>query len=400
MFVRVCLRRTFSILLLTALVVVLSQLARAQEPTLKPSMPAPRSEAPAFISLEVDFKGGLPPGYISVRGPETKPRWIWAARFARIPGANPEPNALPIRAIRVESQFNGETADVKVSLLRGRKGFEREDPVATYHLGLDEKATVTELKSYGLEPIDLLLFTNVPPLPPAPVFENRTTSVAVVSVESNNLPLPTYKLTFRNQSEKNIRALQLQIFSDGRLRTVHLWQNEFDRPVLEAGGTGERILPAVLAKKTATAYTPGTAANNTIVISSAVFDDLTFDGHEEPACLYERFVVGRRLWVKRVLPLIESELANPALTAKEFKEKFLALSYTLEESEKTGKSAVSSNCKNPDDFTYIATQNLTIELVRELNRLINTRPSPPVNFRSWLETRRDNYKAWLARLQY
>jgi hypothetical protein len=386
-------------LLLTTMVLLLTPFARAQEPALKPVLSAPKAETPTYLSLEIDFKNSLPPAYISVRGPETKPRWIWAARFARIPGAKLDPGALPIQAIRVESQFNGETADVKVSLLRGRNGFEREDPVATYHIGLDEKATVTELKSYGLEPIDLLLFTNVPPLPPAPVFENRTTSVAVVSVESNNLPLPTYKLTFRNQSEKSIRALKIEIFSDGRLRTVHLWQNEFDRPVLEAGGTGERILPAVVAKKGATAYAPGTGTNNTIVISSAVFDDLTFDGEEQPACQYERFVVGRRLWIKRVLPLIESELANPAISAKEFKEKFLALSYTLEESEKAGKSAVSSNCKNPDEFTYIATQNLTIELVRELNRIINTRPSPPVNFRAWLETRRDNYKAWLARLQ-
>lgn len=386
-------------LLLTALVLLLTPFAFAQEPALKPAMTAARGEPPTYLSLEIDFKNSLPPAYISVRGPELKPRWIWAARFARLPGAKPEPGALPIRAIRVESQFNGETADVKVSLLRGHKGFEREDLIATYHIGLDEKTTVTELKSYGLEPIDLLLFTNVPPLPPPPVFENGTMSVAVVSVESNNVPLPTYKLTFRNQAEKNIRALRIDIISDGRLRTTHLWQNEFDRPVLEAGGTGERILPAVLANKTATAYTPGTATNNTIVIRGAVFDDLTFDGAEEPACLYERFVVGRRLWVKRVLPLIESELANPAVGPKEFKEKFLALSYTLEESEKTGKSAVSSNCKNPDEFTYIATQNLTIELVRELNRLINTRPSPPVNFRAWLETHRDNYKAWLARLQ-
>lgn len=387
--------------LLTGLAVLLvaTRFASAQEPSLKPSMSAPNADAPAVLSLEIDFKNSLPPAYISVRGPELKPRWIWAARFARLPGAKPDPNELPIQAIRVESQFNGETADVKISLLRGHDGFEREDPVATYHVGLDEKTTITELKSFGLEPIDLTLLKNVPPLPPAPVLDNRTTSVSVVSVESDNVPLPTYKLTFRNETGKNIRALKIEIISDGRPRTSHLWQNEFDRPVLEAGGTAEKILPAVVAQKTATAYAPGAATNNTIVIRTAVFDDLTFDGDEQPACNYEGFVVGRRLWVKRVLPLIESELANQALSPSAFKEKFLKLTYNLQDSEKTGTSAVSPKCENPDLLINVSTQNLSLDLLRDLDRIITTQPSPPVNFRAWLESRRENYKAWLTRLQ-
>jgi hypothetical protein len=385
-------------LLLTAIVLLLTPFARAQEPSLKPKS-APKPEAPAMLSLEVDFKNSLPPAYISVRGAETKPRWIWGARFARIPGAKPDPDPLPVQAIRVESQFNGETADVKVSLLRGRNEFEREDPVATYHIGLDEKITVKELKSFGLEPIDLTLLNVVPPLPPAPDFENRTNSIAIVSVESDNAPLPAYKLTFRNQSNKNIRALRIDVISDGRPGTSQLWQGEFDRPIIEAGATAQRIIPVAKAQKTAGAYTPGTASNNTVLIRTAVFDDLTFDGEEQSACQYEAFVVGRRLWVKRVLPLIDTELANEALSPQAFKEKFLALTYTLEDSEKTEKSAVSSTCGNPDSLVNVSTQNLKIDLTRDLDRIINTRPSPPINFRAWLEARRDNYKAWLARLQ-
>lgn len=387
-------------LLLTALLLLAAPFTRAQEPSLKPTMSAPKDEAPTVLSLEIDFKNSLPPSYISIRGPELKPRWIWAARFARLPNTQPKPDELPIQAIRVESQFNGETADVKISLLRGHDGFEREDPVASYHVGLDEKTTITELKSFGLVPIDLTLLKNIPPLPPAPVIENHTMSVAVVSVESDNVPLPTYKLTFRNQSGKNIRALKLDVISDGRPRTSSLWQNEFDKPLMEAGATAEKLLPAVVAQKTATAtYTPGTATNNTIVIRTAVFDDLTFDGDDQPACQYEAFIVGRRLWVRRVLPLIESELANPNLSPDKFKEKFLALTFKLEDSEKTGSSTVSPKCENPDSFTDISTQTLKLELLRELDRIIDTRPAPPVNFRAWLESRRENYTAWLTRLQ-
>ena len=109
--------------------------------------------------------------------------------------------------------------------------------------------------------------------------------------------------------------------------------------------------------------------------------------------------MGRRLWVKRVLPFIESELANQSLSPKEFKEKFLLLTFKLADNEKTAKSAVSSRCENPDPFVDISTQTLSLELLRDLDRIINTRPAPPINFRAWLEARRETYEVWLARLQ-
>lgn len=41
---------------------------------------------------------------------------------------------------------------------------------------------------------------------------------------------------------------------------------------------------------------------------------------------------------------------------------------------------------------------LNLQMLRDLDEIITKRPSPPVNFKSWLETRRANYQAWLARL--
>ena len=245
------------LLLLIAITAFAIAFAIAQEPSLKPSMSAPKAEAATVLSLEVEYNATLPPAYISVRGTETKPPWIWVTRFARTPGALPAPDALPIQAVRVESQFNGETADVRISLLRGREGFEKEDPVAVYHLGVDEKRTVTELKSFGVEPINLTLLNVVPPLPPAPAFENRTKSVEIISVESENVPLPAYKLTLRNLSEKNVRAVKIELISDGRLRGSTFWQSPFDRPLIEASGVVEKSLSAVITQRKTTAYAPG-----------------------------------------------------------------------------------------------------------------------------------------------
>lgn len=380
------------------LIFITALLFVGQEPSLKPATPQRRTEAPTLLTLEVKYNATLPPAYIGVRGPETKPRWIWVTRFARIPNVEPA-DPMPIHAVRVETQFNGETADIKVTLLRGNgERFEREDKVGVYHLGLNEEISARELRSFGIEPITLKLIHTVPPLPPAPGLENRTISIDIVSITSTNVPLPAYKLAVRNLSQKNVSALKVDVTSNGRPRLLSFWQGEIGKPLIEAGGVYERTLPVVVSQKTTTAYEPGTATENTILIRTVVFDDLTFEGDEEAACRYETFVVGRRLWLRRVLPLLDQELANQALSPTEFKQKFNALDYELNEHERTGKSAVSTACPDPDTRVEISTLSLKLELLRELDHIINTRPAPPINFRTWLEGKRNDYRGWLARL--
>lgn len=366
--------------------------------TLLSTASSANAQNPARLSLEVKYNSTLPPAYISVRGPETKPRWIWVTQFERVPGVEPT-DSPPIQAVRVESQFNGETADIRVTLLRGHDGFEREDKVGTYQLGLNEQISVTELRPFGVEPIGLTLIESVPPLPPSPSFENNTRSIEVASVSPTNVPLPAYKVTLRNLSDKNVRAIKIDVFNDGRRRLTTLLQAEFDSPLIKPGGVVERHLQVVIPQKTATAYTPGTATASTIRILTVVFDDLTFEGETDPACRYETFIAGRRLWLKRVLPLLDQELENQALSPSDFKQKFLALTYELQDEEKTGKSQVASTCPNPDSFVDIATQGLKLQLLRDLDQIITTRPAPPINFRVWLQTKRNDYRGWLARLQ-
>jgi len=382
-------------ILLTALVLFLPSFASAQEPTLKPAMSEPKADAPTQLSLEIQYNPTLPPAYISVRGPEMKPRWIWVTRIAHITPLKSDD--LPIQAVRVESQFNGETADVSISVFRGREGFEREDPAGAYHLGLDEKVTVTELKSAGIKPFDLKLIKVLPPLPPPPDLENRTLSVAVVSVESVNVPLPTYKLTVRNQSEKKIRSIRIEVNGDGRPHLSLVWHDEFDKPIMDVGGVAEKALQVVIPQKTAVAYEPGAATSNKIIIRAVVFDDLTFDGDEAAACQYQMILLGRRTWLQSVVPLIKTELANETVSPQEFREKLLAL--TFQTDERTSQSAGAAKCTKPDSFLNHVTRAQMLDLVREVDRIINTRPAPPVDFRAWLESRRATYEPWLARLQ-
>ena len=390
-------------LLLTAIFVIASSFvvrAQQQQPLLKTSGSPKASEASPKLLLEISYSPTVPPDYSAVLGADKKAAWIWVTRFVRIPGREMSP---PIQAIKLESKYNGETADVRVTLLRGATGFNQEDLVGTYHVGIGEQMTINDLRAAGVEPFKITLLNTVPPLPPPPAFENLTKSIEIVSIQAENLPKPAYKVTFRNLSDKSVRAVRVDVTSDGRRATSHFWQDKEGRSIIEPHSTAERYIAAIKTQPTATGYAPGTATANTLVIRTAVFSDMSFEGESEAACLLESFVMGRRLWLRQVLALLDQELSKPIgdhiEVARQFKEKFSALRYEFDESERNQASSVSQGCAKPFELANIAPEQLKLQMLRDLDEIITTRPSPPVNFKSWLETRRTNYQAGLARLQ-
>ena len=348
--------------------------------------------------LEIVANPAWPPSYSSVAVPEEKAKWVWLTRFIRLPNAPTDP---PIRAVKLESKFNGETADVRVSLFRG--AFDREDLVGVYHLGVGEQKTLKDLRAVGIEPFTIALLNTIPPLPPQPTFENLTESIEIISVQVENMPKPAYRITFRNLSDKTLRAARVDVKRDDRPHIMALFQGEEGSPVAEAGGTFEEYMGVETAQKTPTGYAPGTAGAYTIVIRTAVFADMSFEGEPESACLFESSVMARRLWLRRVLNLLNHELAQPTNedqieAARQFKEKFAALRFEFDESERNQASVVSTACGKPADKTQGVTGAWKLQVLRELDDIIGTRSGPPVNFRLWLETHRARYIAWLTRL--
>ena len=391
-------------LLLTILLVVTSSslvTAQQQKPTLQPSSNQKVATTPTQLLLEIKYNQKLPPAYGTVNGPEVKPKWIWMTRFSQIPDV--QIAGPPIFAVKLESQFNGETADIRVTLLRGVKGIDQEDLVTVYHIGVDEQRTIKELRAYGVEPFRIKLLNPAPPLPPSPTFENLTKTIDVASIRFENVPQPAYVVTFRNASDKYLRALRIDIKRDEKYVLSSLYRSEDGKPIIAPGGTGEHYVPATTAQANAVGgYEPGTAPANTLVIRSAVFADMSFEGEVETACHVESMAMGQRVWLRDVLPLFDQEMQRPIKdhieAARQFKEKFAALSYEFSESERNQASSVSTLCQNPLEHAEMMTKALKIRTLRDLDEIITKRPSPPVNFKNWLAAKHAYYTAWLARL--
>jgi hypothetical protein len=391
------------LLLIVLLVLTFSSVVTAQQqkPGLQPSGSRKAVEAPTELLLEVNYNPAIPPAYGTVNGPEVKAKWIWVTKFMRIPGI--QTAGPPIRAVKLESQFNGETADIRVTLLRGERSFDQEDLVGVYHLGVGEQGTINDLRAHGVEPFRLTLLNTVAPLPPSPSFENLTQTIDVASVRSENVPGPAYVVTFRNASNKYLLALRIDVKRDKKVVMSSLFQAEDGQAIIEPGGAGERYIPVIMAQATATGgYEPGTAPTNTLVIRSAVFADLSFEGEVQPACDLESMVMGRRVWLRPVLPLLDQELQRPVNdhleAARQFKEKFLALGYEFSERERNQASTVSTVCKKPVEKAETMPQALKLSMLRDLDEIITKRPAPPINFKARLAARHASYKAWLDRL--
>jgi len=366
--------------------------AQQQEPALKPSKPA----GPPPLLLEVMFNPKMPPGYANVNGPTELGKWVAISSFVRVPGS--AQLSPPIRFVKVEPQFNGETAAVRVTLYRGVQGVEQEDFVGIYRLGIGEQKVLNDLRAVGIEPFTIKLLDTMPPLPPSPEFVNDTKAIEIVSVRAENVPNPAYILTLRNLSDKNVRGVGVDMTFDGRPGPTAFFANE-DRPLIPAGGTVEQYVRAMMTRSGLAGFFPSVPSAITIHIRSAVFSDLSYEGDVKDACYVEKTTIGQRVYLKDVLSLFDRQLSETFTDnvegVRQFKEKFEALRYYDDYSEKP--STISPACTNMVQGVVNTVNMMKLEMLRDLNQLI-TQPRPQFSFRNWLETRRENYKNWLTRL--
>jgi hypothetical protein len=195
--------------LVTSLFLVAITVGQTQQPTLKPASQTRTPEPTPALKLEVRYNPETPPAYLDIRGPSEEPTWVWVTRFVRTPGNKVTAADLPVRAVKFETQFNGETTSVRVTVFRGNRGFEREDLVGLFKLGLGEHRLISELQSFQIEPIDITISGAPSPIPAQPTFELRTGAVEVVGTESEGSPMPAYRIKFRNVTEKKDQQMSM-----------------------------------------------------------------------------------------------------------------------------------------------------------------------------------------------
>ena len=140
------------------------------------------------------------------------------------------------KAVRVVSRVEGDAVRVTVSTLSGRKALEDEQRVGTYLIRETERIRIDELRLFGIEPFEVKLVRvnpNIAPVPP--VILKGVDSIVVINAMARETTLPSYRIILRNQSNKNIVALGVDVVASGNVRMSSKPRGIDGQPLIAAG---------------------------------------------------------------------------------------------------------------------------------------------------------------------
>ncbi len=352
------------------------------------------------LALQVVFLKGKPPAYQPVAGLRSNKNGAWYGLFGRIAGWQLLKGALPINAVRLVPYLKGATINISVSVLRGQF-HDAEDRVATYKARENEEMTVTELEAFGVEPFVIKVIRTWSNSD-LPTTLNKTKSVEVIGLEPVIATLPRYKLTLHNLSDKNIIALSINIVGQGRVRKMSMPQGDYGEPLIKAQDSGELKMPlAINAEVASGGYQPSLSPAQQIVVESLIFADGRYEGETKPAGMFLGFVTGRRIELRRILPLLDKALSSTdAVAASDaLRSQLSSLSYEPDEGEVASLAAAFPTLDKRElrVSVEVAIHRVRKDLLDQLEALQKSESSAP-DFSAWLVRTRQLYSDWLSRL--
>jgi len=265
----------------------------------------------------------------------------------RLPDWKQPEGTQPLARIRVRALTEGDAVRIKVFAVfddsepvdsPGPKYGAKEKPVASYLAKKGETISVRELRSFGVEPL-LLKIVNARPQPEEqplalqPMVISRLNSVEVIATGADPSSTPSFLVSLRNISSKNITALEIHETEEGRRtgRSETMMESRADHPMIAAGATSETEIDAGLSscRVTPQGCIPEPPTQLTFEVGTAVFDDGTYEGDAEVAAGIEARRVGRRIQLGRIVSLLKDKLDAPgeveATTLEKLKEEVSCL---------------------------------------------------------------------------
>lgn len=385
----VFLRTRFWFLIAIALI---SQAGLAQQ---KPS------EATA-LALEVHFYPKEPPAYQPI--PTTSPKGAWFARFGHIPDWVQPANTLPVTAVNVRSEMAEGGVRVWVSVFLGKLHIQEKN-IASYILQVGEKATVKELSQVGVEPFEIALVRLTPSMAAPPQFISKAKSIEVVTMQANFSTFPSYDVVVRNVSAKSLMALQVKVLQEGRVRIRNMPQGEEGEPLaLPAGAYEFKARIATRSTPAPEGYRPVVLPDQVIEISTAVFDDGSFEGESEGAIAFLGFQRGGKIQLARVLDIVRTWLDRTDTPVESLRSELEGLniepdSSAVQELQTTLSKASNIDPERVKTVIQIGMKGLRDTVLAEISQFqLRNRRQGPGAFRDWLAVSRNRYQAWLERL--
>lgn len=367
-----------------------------------PAQPQSNQVEPAKLALEINFYPNEPPAYQPV---SSSLHGSSFTRFHRIKASGP--NDLPVSAVDIKSIMTADGVRVSVAVLFGDL-HEKQKDVATYIIHTGEKVKVDGLSQFGVDPFTIAVVPFTPATFEIPEFISKAKSIDYVGIQPGALRVPGFRVAVRSLSNKNLRAMLVRVLKGGDSKWVLMPQGKEGAPLMPLGNAYEFDVPiATRAEITPNGYTQVTLPGQVIEVSSAIFEDGSFEGDSEPALNYAATLRGHKIQLARVIELLQRALAdrsNPNARVETLRTNIAMLN--LEADPAVAQEVIAEFGqpvrKTPEELKKIIEVGMNLIKEQALNVVQQFQLRNPTadegDLQRFLNLNKQRYEAWLSHL--
>jgi hypothetical protein len=253
----------------------------------------------------------------------------------------------------------------------------------------------------GLEPA-----AETPLTPTIPKLISKVESIAAEKIEAMKTARPSYKATLKNRSGKNVAAMSVELFIDGRRRMISLPEGGHWRSLVPGGGTYEFEQPGIEGNRLApVGQWSGSLQDQELVVTAVVFEDKSFEGDPETAARFIASRLGRKEQIARILSLIRNEQDSAAqdvqASIERLRRQLSSLDTEMSPAEIVQIKRLVPGVKG--NFKFVFESSMEFEKRDFLEALQHreiprSRPLELRDYRAWLAGNAEKFERWLARL--
>lgn len=357
----------------------------------------PRTE----LSLEIKISG-LPAGYHSIPGRG------FGGRYRRLPDWQPRDGLSAPPTLELSHLPEGEAVRVRVSGLVGRF-LDRVIPISDFLLREGERRVVADVRDYGYEPFEVAVVRVVRNAHAIPSVISHATSVEPRGAAPRDTDFPSYEVSLRNLSDKDLLYLEIHVTQDGRGASIQWLRDPRNRPLIRAGAVGKFVVwgGSRGQKVYGDRFLP--SSPDTVEIMTVVFADESYEGKTLSAAQFLGGLRGLKAQLPHALAIfdaaLESQTSGVQNVLENFKRRVEALSREADPATADALLARFTTLAPADRprvnfFIEGGMNHVRKELLGDLQRFETESGREPDAWalRDWLSRTRQAYAEWLTRL--
>jgi hypothetical protein len=354
---------------------------------------------PTGLSLEVNTKEG-PVSYQSIPGES------FGGRYRRLASWQPTADAPEAETFELIYVMEGDAVRVKAYAWIG-KFADKKEMIGNYLLPEGAKVTIEDMARFGYEPMELTIVKVKPAPLVLPEATSKVQSVAVVGVELKPGNFPSYKLTLRNLSGKDITHLEIKTYRESRLALIKWPRDEFNRTLVKAGESAEFILNTTgNGQKTQDGFSPSPAKQ--IEVTTVIFSDKSYEGDVESAARFIAALHGQKIQLTRALPLFkhisDAQGADASVRLENLKQQVSLLERSASQ-EMIDEVFAAFPGRTPQwneglkSYMEGGLDQVRKELLSDIEKYVRGNDGAgSKSFGAWSSDFKQKYEAWLSRL--